>query len=524
MDRMIVAMYLRLSNEDSDKGKFEESNSISAQRVLLKKHIEELLQGQEYSITEFCDDGYSGVDFRRPGVQALIEAAKSGNINMVIVKDFSRFGRDYLEVGRFLEYIFPILQIRFVSVNDSYDSDDKFGATGGMSVALKNLVYAMYSADLSKKVRTARDTRVRNGEFVGQFAPYGYRKNPEDKHKLLVDEDSAWVVQKIFGMAADGISYAEIARRLNEERIPSRVVYHKLIGDTYGDRQPHVKVKRWCASSVRDIITDEVYLGKLIWNRAKCGMDTDKKVVKQPKEKWIVVEGHHEALISQSIFDKANAGVGSVDTARKEMKKRNSLFFCGHCGKTLQLRSRANGRYFCRSRTQERENDCQKVNVRREDLEEAVLCQVRKMADMLTEEKDIRWKTHKDGRKAVLETIVADSTKEMARWKGTKMHLYEQYKAREISRENYLDQIEKGKVWLKELEREKGEAQAELDRMQAVSGSEGIVDEELVELSELEIFDKDRLKTLIEKVVVYEEDAMEIVWKVENPFRAENSA
>lgn len=202
---------------------------------------------------KFCDGGYSGVDFRRPGVQALIEAAKSGNINMVIVKDFSRFGRDYLEVGRFLEYIFPILQIRFVSVNDSYDSDDKFGATGGMSVALKNLVYGMYSADLSKKVRTARDTRVRNGEFVGQFAPYGYRKDPEDKHKLLVDEASAWVVQKIFGMATDGISYVEIARRLNEERIPSRVVYHKLIGDTYGDRQPHVKVKRWCASSVRDI-------------------------------------------------------------------------------------------------------------------------------------------------------------------------------------------------------------------------------------------------------------------------------
>ena len=140
MDRIMAAMYLRLSNEDRDKEKGEESNSISAQRALLTRHIEELLRGQEYSITEFCDDGYSGVDFRRPGVQALIEAAKSGNIHMIIVKDFSRFGRDYLEVGRFLEYIFPILQVRFVSVNDGYDSADKFGATGGMSVALKNLV------------------------------------------------------------------------------------------------------------------------------------------------------------------------------------------------------------------------------------------------------------------------------------------------------------------------------------------------------------------------------------------------
>ena len=175
MDKIMVALYLRLSNEDSDKEKFAESNSISAQRVLLTKHTEELMQGQPYSITEFCDDGYSGTDFNRPGVQALIEAAKSGNINMIVVKDFSRFGRDYLEVGRFLEYIFPILQIRFVSVNDNYDSSDKFGTTGGMSVALKNLVYGMYSADLSKKVRTARDTRVRNGEFVVWVSPMPIR-------------------------------------------------------------------------------------------------------------------------------------------------------------------------------------------------------------------------------------------------------------------------------------------------------------------------------------------------------------
>lgn len=152
-----------------------------------------------------------------------------------------------------------------------------------------------------------------------------------------------------------------------------------------------------------------------------------------------------------------------------------------------------------------------------------MLCQVRKMADMLTEEKVIRRKTHKDGRKAVLETMVADSTKEIARWKGTKMHLYEQHKAGKISRENYIDRIEKGKVRLEELKREKDEAQAELDRMQAVSGSERIADKELAELSKLKTFDKDRLKTLIEKVVVYGEDAMEIVWKVENPFKAENS-
>ncbi len=164
------------------------------------------------------------------------------------------------------------------------------------------------------------------------------------------------------------------------------------------------------------------------------------------------------------------------------------------------------------------------MTVRKEELEKAVLCQVRKMADMLTEEKNIRRKTHKDGRKAVLETMVTDSTKEMAQWKGTKMHLYEQYKAGEISRENYMDRIEKGRIRMEELEQARREAQAELDRTQEISCSEEIPDRELAELSELETFDKDRLKTLIEKVIVYGKDAMEIVWKVENPFKAENSA
>lgn len=524
MDKIMIALYLRLSNEDSDKEKSEESNSISAQRVLLTKHTEELMQGQPYSITEFCDDGYSGTDFNRPGVQALIEAAKSGNINMIVVKDFSRFGRDYLEVGRFLEYIFPILQVRFVSVNDGYDSDDKFGTTGGMSVALKNLVYGMYSADLSKKVRSARDTRVRNGEFVGQFAPYGYRKNPENKHELLIDENVAWVVRKIFRMAADGVSHTEIARQLNEAEIPTRYMYHKLKGDNFPDKQPHVKIKIWDNSSVKDIITDETYLGTMFWNRAKCGMDTNKKRVEQPREKWIIVEDQHEALVSREIFQKANDNIVGRDMSGRTTGRKNVFFICGYCGKSLKLRSRKNDKYYCGSRVQQIENNCQKINVAKEELENAVLCQVREMAGMLIEAKAIRKKTHKNDRKTVLETTVADSIKETARWKDTKLHLYEQYKAGTVTREDYVARIEKGRIRMEELEQIKSSALEELDCMQTVSEKEEIPDEKLAEFSVLESFDKDRLKMLIDKVIVYGSDAVEIVWKVGNPFNAEITA
>ena len=348
------------------------------------------MQGQEYSITEFCDDGYSGTDFNRPGVQALIEAAKSGDVGMIVVKDLSRFGRDYLEVGRYLEYIFPILQVRFVSVNDNYDSSDKFGTTGGMSVALKNLVYGLYSADLSKKIRSARDTRVRNGEFFGQFAPYGYMKNPEDKHELLIDEKVVWVVRRIFRQAADGVSHTEIARQLNEEGIPTRYMYHQLKGDKFPDKQPHVKIKRWDNSSVRDIITDEAYLGTMLWNRAKCGMDTDKKRVEQLREKWIIVENQHEALVSKELFQKANDNIVGRDMSGRTTGRKNLFFICGYRGKSLKLRSRKNDKYYCGSRVQQIENDCQKINIAKEELENAVLCQVRGMASMLIEARAVR--------------------------------------------------------------------------------------------------------------------------------------
>lgn len=524
MDTVMVGIYLRLSNEEPGKEKDEESNSISAQRGLLTRHIEELMQGQPYSITEFCDDGFSGTDFNRPGVQALIEAAKSGNINMVVVKDFSRFGRDYLEVGRFLEYIFPILQIRFVSVNDGYDSDDKYGTTGGMSVALKNLVYGMYSTDLSKKIRSARNIRAGNGEFIGQYAPYGYRKNPEDKHELLIDENTAWVVRKIFQMAADGVNHAEIARQLNEAEIPTRYLYHKLKGDNFPDKQPHVKIKKWDNGAVKDIITNETYLGTMFWNRAKCGMDTNKKRVEQPRETWIVVENQHEALVSRELFDRANANIAGRNVSGRAVGKKNLFFLCGYCGKTLKHRNRTNDKYYCRTGTQQSENDCQKVNIRMRELEDAVLCQVRGMAAMLIEAKNIRKNAQKNDRKTVLETAVADSTKEMARWKDTKIRLYEQYKAGTITREDYVARIEKGRIRMEELEQIRREAQAELDSMQTASKTEEIPDGELAELSVLESFDKDRLKALIDKVIVFGADAIEIVWKVGNPFEAEITA
>ena len=184
-----IAVYIRLSSEDNDvDGSIKaESNSVSAQRMLINEFIKKQDEFTNCPVVEYVDDGYSGTNFNRPGFQRMMEDAKAGRIKSIVIKDFSRFGRDYLEVGNYLEKILPVLDIRIISINDGFDSINSSGFTGGMSVALKNMLNAMYSRDLSRKVRSAMKTHAKNGEYMPAFPKYGYIKDPEDKHHLVID-------------------------------------------------------------------------------------------------------------------------------------------------------------------------------------------------------------------------------------------------------------------------------------------------------------------------------------------------
>ncbi|WP_286081493.1 recombinase family protein, partial [Parablautia intestinalis] len=199
-----TAMYIRLSDEDNNVDGIvkAESNSVAAQRILIRDYMQRNNLPVPADALEYVDDGFSGTNFQRPAFRRMMDDAKSGKIGCIIVKDFSRFGRDHLETGNYLERIFPLLGIRFISVNDQFDSEDCMGMTGGMSVALKNIINSMYSRDLSKKVKSAMGTRAARGEYMGAFAPYGYLKNPENVHQLIPDKEAAEVVRMIFTMAA----------------------------------------------------------------------------------------------------------------------------------------------------------------------------------------------------------------------------------------------------------------------------------------------------------------------------------
>lgn len=228
-----VAMYIRISLEDEDMpdGKAE-SSSVTNQRDLLSRYLWGKEEFTGAAVKEFFDDGYTGRNFERPGFKEMIEQCRRGNIGCIVVKDLSRLGRNYVEVGNLLEQLFPFLGIRVISVNDGYDSNSFIGQTGGIDVAFKNLIYSLYSRDLSHKVKSAVETRMKRGEFMSPFGIFGYMKSAEDIHKLEIDREAADIVRRIFLMVVDGMPRRDVVKILNEENVPTAAVYKQRKGCT----------------------------------------------------------------------------------------------------------------------------------------------------------------------------------------------------------------------------------------------------------------------------------------------------
>ena len=342
-----TAVYIRLSAEDDnvDGRAKKESDSVTSQRILLKSFVIDELGVVESDILEYVDDGVSGTHFKRQGFQQLQDDMKSGEIGCVVVKDFSRFGRDYLEVGFYIEYIFPLLQIRFISINDSYDSAASSGMTGGMNVALQNLVYNMYSLDLSKKISSALQTRTRNGTRLPVNARYGYKKGKDGR--LEVDPEAAKVVKMIFQMAAEGTSFADITRELNRQAIATCDEQKLSRGDQVQfQRFDTIKKKHWSPTTVAAIVRDEIYIGTRIWGKTRCSMHTGHKAVLNDETEWVRLENHHTAIIDRELFEKANemhpkkkrsVAESRTNFTLERRKKQPALLICANCGHSLLI-------------------------------------------------------------------------------------------------------------------------------------------------------------------------------------------
>ncbi len=357
MKRYIIAIYIRLSKED-DKWK-EESNSITMQRVLLKKYIEENFA--DYEVIEFCDDGYTGTNFERPGMQEMLCRIRDGEIDCVIVKDFSRFARDYVELGSYLEQIFPFLGVRFISVNDGYDSRDYQGSIADIDVNFKNLLYDLYSKDLSEKVRSSLAIRKEKGQYVSANSPFGYEKDPEDRHALVVAEDEAEVVRRIFSLTLDGWTSVQVAKLFNKEGVKTPVEFKIEKGRT--SRQPKGERFLWSSSTVCQILRNEIYVGNIVQKKYVKDFVGGKNHIK-PREEWLVSYGHHEPIINKEDFDKVQESRG-----QKRPPQHNpphllvGKLVCGCCKKNLHYRRGLNPYFTCGQRySNTMENCVSKVN------------------------------------------------------------------------------------------------------------------------------------------------------------------
>ena len=259
MEVKSVALYLRLSREDeAARGQLkDESNSIHSQRLLLRQYVKEHQELASLPLREFVDDGYTGTNFDRPQFQQMMALVKAGEVECILVKDLSRFGRNYLEVGDYLEHIFPFLGVRFIAVNDHFDSQEYVGKTTGMEVAFRNLVYQRYSQDLSEKVKSAMHLKMSKGKYVTS-CPYGYRKDPADKHHMVIDPETAPIVREIFLAAIAGKKTTEIAAVLNERQIPTPQMHKKT-----REEKRH-SAPMWSHQAVLRILQNYKYTGAMV--------------------------------------------------------------------------------------------------------------------------------------------------------------------------------------------------------------------------------------------------------------------
>ncbi|MCL2578149.1 MAG: recombinase family protein [Defluviitaleaceae bacterium] len=333
--RYIAGLYLRLSKDDERAG---ESVSIENQRLLLTNYVYE--KGWDIRET-YIDDGWSGTNFQRPAFQRMMRDAEDKRINLIIVKDLSRLGRNYIEVGRLTEDILPQLGCRFIALNDSVDS--MLGDNDMM--AYRNLFNEFHSKDTSKKVRAVKLSCMKQGKFLGTYAPFGYRKDPMNKHHLVIDEDTAHIVRRIFEMRCGGASSREIAITLNEELIPSpKAIYY----DKAGRDNPLFQNGLWGDSSVKAILRNEAYLGHMVQGKYGTVSYKNHKLVNKPKEEWVRVENTHEPLVNLYLWSMARELETKRFKPRKFKGEMKNIFIgilkCADCGFNMRANVRKNTR------------------------------------------------------------------------------------------------------------------------------------------------------------------------------------
>lgn len=380
-----AAMYLRLSKDDNDVGELKdkngriksESNSISNQRALIRSFISEKKDMELYDI--YVDDGYSGSNFDRPEFKRMICDIEAGLINCVVVKDLSRFGRDYIESGRYIQKIFPESGVRFIALTDNYDSFHADTGESTIVLPVKNFINDSYCRDISTKVKSQFDVKRKNGDCISPFAVYGYKKAENNRNRLEVDEYAAHIVRKIFALKIEGNTVLSIADKLNEAGILSPKEYKKSIGLNYKGGFCGAKMSLWSSATVKRILTNEMYLGHMVQGKTEKINYKLKKSVNIPKQDWIKVNNTHTPLVSKWNFITVQNLLkteGRINKTSGDYGFFVGTLFCGDCKEPMirrvnNCKNTRKGYYICS--TKNRGEGCKRHSIPEEQIKNIVI-------------------------------------------------------------------------------------------------------------------------------------------------------
>ena len=496
-----TALYARLSRDDGDK---PESDSIANQRKLLERFLAG--QAQMELADVYVDDGHTGYNFDRPDFQRMVKDIKAGRVNCVVVKDLSRFGRNYIDMGYYLERWFPEQGVRFIALGDAIDSEK--GAYD-ITLPVKNVVNEQYARDISRKVRSSFQVKQQNGEFIGAFAAYGYRKDPEDHNKLLIDPPAAAVVRRIFALYEQGMGKIRIAKVLNEEKIPCPSEYKRLNGEKYHNGQKLDGTSYWTYATIHRILKNQMYAGRMEQGRApRQGMHG--KARQLPREQWTVVEGTHEAIIEPEQWERVQSLL-QRDTRTLDFEQNVSPFAgflrCGDCGRAMSKTNHSGGVYYCcGSYKRYGPGVCTRHGIAHRDLEQLVLDDLNKIVasveDLHTMAQEAQEGAKAPDRKAEQERIEGS----LNRVRRLRKEAYEDYKDGLISKEDYLRYRE-------DYQSQEDRLSVQLEHLQAQGESpeESPWIAELLKLGKLTQLDRATVAETIKEILVFE-DHVEITY------------
>ena len=517
-----ATLYLRLSRDDGDK---EESGSITGQRELLRDYISQHPELREYAIR--IDDGFSGSTFERPGFQKMIEDVKAGRTDCIIVKDLSRFGRNYLDAGEYIEKIFPFLGVRFIAVNDNYDSLGERKSSDDLIIPFKNLINEAYCRDISMKIRSQLEIKRKNGQFLGSFAAFGYLKDEQDKNKLVVDQYAADIVRDIFKWKLEGISPQDIADALNKLGVLSPMEYKRSLGMKYTTSFKTSAKAAWSAGTVIRILKNPIYTGVLIQGKETTPSYKVHKRIAKDKSEWTVIEDSHEAIISGIDFDSVQK-VLKCDTRRSPDDKAVGLFsgmlFCGDCGASMVRKTVPAGEkkyvyYVCSAHKQDK--SCSPHRMRDTALEEIVLDSLRQhirevvnMSELLNITDTAPLRTAQAQK---VQRQLDKKREEYEKLQKLLMSLYENLTDGVIDREEYARLKASFTARADEAEKQMDALRESLNDIQS-HGTENVWMNEFIKRQELVSLDRAVVVALIDKILIHSNNVVEIIYRWQDEF------